>query len=643
MKKQATKKPVSKTIPVSKQKTPYNLTQRDSAESALNVGRRVFLAGLMLAVPALTFTGCKNFTERAQSPDNQILRLTDDKKSVTKYIGDQCGIWGLRPAKIEGIGLAVNLKETGSNPKPSGQREYLFGELDSKSGESNIESVLAGRDTEMVLLKGILPPGIRKGENFDIEIRTMPNSDATSIENGMILQTRLRPMAQLGRSVKQGHVNAFAKGRVLVDSLFESRTDQANQMHGYILGGGVAMEDRPIGLSVRGEDVPPKTSTMISRAINNRFTHIDSSGHRGVAEPKTDRNIELIVPEAYKHNIGRYMQVVTNLAHSESATQRMVRIEKLTQQMVDPTKSGLTSLRLEGLGNDGLPALKRALRHTDLEVKFYAAQALAYMGETDGVDHLKFVAKTEPAFRWHALTALASLEDVEAGAALADLVHVKSAETRYGAFRAIRARSPHDPLVAGQWQGDFFLHRVPSETQGMMHFSRSKRPEIVIFGEDQTVGDDFLHVESGMTVKSTGTGRVTVSRYRADKKVERLECSNNIGDVIEMLTKAGFGYGDLLKVFRNAKNSNSLNSRLVVNAVPKLGRSYVPGQSAEELPPEQSERFVATEPPELFREDVDQSGANPDAMRESKKKSEFSRRPSRLGRLEDLFGIGEKE
>ena len=632
------KKPASKTT-VSKKQTSYGVTKCKEATSPAEVGRRAFLAGLMLAAPLLTAAGCKNFTERAQSPDNQILRLTDEKKSVTKYIGDQCGIWGLRPAKIEGIGLAVNLRDTGSNPKPSGQRDYLVGELDTKSEKSNIESVLAGSDTELVLLQGMLPPGIRKGENFDIEIRTMPNSEATSIENGMVLQTRLRPMAQLGRSVKQGHVNAIAKGRILVDSLFESRTDQPNQMHGYILGGGVCMEDRPIGLSVRGDDVPPKTSTMISRAINNRFTKIDKSGHRGVAEPKTDRNIELTIPEVYRHNIGRYMQVVSNLAHSESAAQRMVRIEKLAEDMLDPTMSGLTSLRLEGLGNDGLPALKRALRHTDLEVKFYAAQALAYMGETDGVDHLKFVAETEPAFRWHAMTALASLEDVEAGSALSELMHTKSAETRYGAFRAMRARSPHDPMVAGRWQGDFFLHRVPSDTQGMMHFSRSKRPEIVIFGDDQTVGDDFLHVESGMTVKSNGTGRVSVSRYSADQKVQRMECSNKVGDVIEMPTKAGFGYGDLLQVFREAKNSDALNSRLVVNAVPKLGRSYVPGQSAEELPPEQSERFVASEPPELFREDNLEQNVN----LQSDKKPEFSRRPARWSKLEDLFGVGDEE
>jgi hypothetical protein len=118
-----------------------------------------------------------------------------------------------------------------------------------------------------------------------------------------------------------------------------------------------------------------------------------------------------------------------------------------------------------------------------------------------------------------------------------------------------------------------------------------------------------------------------------------MECSNKVGDVIEMPTKAGFGYGDLLQVFREAKNSDALNSRLVVNAVPKLGRSYVPGQSAEELPPEQSERFVASEPPELFREDNLEQNVN----LQSDKKPEFSRRPARWSKLEDLFGVGDEE
>ena len=166
----------------------------------------------------------------------------------------------------------------------------------------------------------------------------------------------------------------------------------------------------------------------------------------------------------------------------------MERLEKLDQQMGEPSAAAITSLRLEAYGKEGIPALKRALRHNDLEVQFHAAQALAYLGHADGVDVLKLSAKQEPAFRWHSLTALASLNDSSATKALEELLHVNSAETRYGAFRSLRVQAPVGPVTSGKWlAGDFYLHEIQSEAEPMMHFSRSKRPEIVVFGDQQTV------------------------------------------------------------------------------------------------------------------------------------------------------------
>ncbi len=574
-----------------------NQTLRSNQQNRLiRLSRRLLLAMFVVSVP-----GCKNFVERAQSPDHQILQMDESRKDGVRYIGDACSIGGLSYAKIEGIGLAVGLDGTGSNPRPSGQRDYLVQEIESKSDGIDVEKMLASPGTELVLMQGLLPPGIRKGEKFDIEIRTLRNTDATSLENGVVLQTRMKPMANLGGTVKLGHVNALGKGTILVDALFETRKDQPNHLHGYILGGGLALEDRKLSLVLNGKEVEAKTSTQISLAINERFTKVDKGGRHGVAEPKTDRAIELDVPESYRHNIGRYLQVITHLAFAETSGQRLSRLEKLEREILEPGRAGEAALRLEALGKDGVPVLRRALRSPELEVRFHAAQALAYLGEIDGLDELRMVAESEPAFRWHALTALASIEDIEAGLALTDLMHLKSAETRYGAFRAMRARTPETALARGSGLSDFFLHRIPSDAEPMLHFSRSKRAEIVVFGEGQTVDEDFLHVESGTTVKGIGNGKVSITRYRVDGSEDRQICSNRVGDLIEALAKSGLSYGDLLKLFRESKNAGTLNSRLVVNAVPRLGRTFIAGESDEELPPEQSERYVAEALPELFQ------------------------------------------
>ncbi len=386
-----------------------NETERGQGQ-LMRVGRRVFLAGLVV-----TATGCNNMINRAQSPDDAALvKLVDEKEDKTKYVGDICGIYGLNFAKVEGIGLAVALDDTGSSAEPSGQRDHLLRELESNRNIDNAKSLLSDSDTEIVIMQGMLPPGIREGENFDLEVITLPSSKATSIENGMILQTRMRPMARLGRGVKEGHVTALGKGRILVDALFEVRQDESNHLHGIVLGGGKALENRPLGLTIRTEHYSPKTTTLMSRAINARFTTVGEAGRQGVAEPKTDRKIELVVPNNYLNNVGRYLAVINNIAYNEPVSQRVERMEKLDRQLREPATSGKAAIRLEALGRDGIPALKRALRHDDLEVRFHAAEALAYSGQSDGIDILKNAVEVEPAFRWHALTALASLDDVSA-------------------------------------------------------------------------------------------------------------------------------------------------------------------------------------------------------------------------------------
>ncbi|MEM7785383.1 MAG: flagellar basal body P-ring protein FlgI [Planctomycetota bacterium] len=582
-------------------------------------------------------SGCQNMIGRGQSPDSQVLSLYENKVPTTKYIGDLCGIYGLNFAKVEGIGLAVDLNGTGSDPKPSGQRDQLLQELKHKKKIKNPKQLLTSKDTELVVMKGYLAPGLRKGETFDLEVIPLGGTEATSLENGMIMQTSLKPMARLGGGVKQGLEVALARGRITIDSVFESRDDQSNRIHGVVLGGGKALEDRPLGLSIRTEDYTTKTTTHMARAINNRFTTVDNAVRVGVAEPKTDRLVELKVPGGYKHNVGRYLGVIRNIAFDEKIDDRVNRLDELEQELNDPGKSGLAAIRLEAIGKQGIPALKRALRHHDFEVQFHAAEALAYSGESDGIDILQKAAKEEPAFRWHALTALASIESSSAGSAILDLLNEESAETRYGAFKALREHSPQDPTVQGDWlAGDFFIHEVHSKASPMIHFSRKTRPEIVVFNPDQTVTEDFLHVETGLTIRSEGD-KVSISSYSTDFGKQKKVCSNRIADLVRTLGTMGFGYGRQLKMFRSAMKSGTINTRLVVNAVPKLGRDYVAAEN--ELPAEKSKKYVNRPLPELFRSGDEES----DLLRVEEAtvgaidREIEERQPSRWGKLKGLF------
>ncbi|MCH2182153.1 MAG: flagellar basal body P-ring protein FlgI [Mariniblastus sp.] len=540
------------------------------------------LSGMLL----VGLVGCGNIIPRGQSPDESLIAMDGESKE-TIYIGDICKVWGLNYAPVEGIGLVSSLDGTGSNPAPSGQRDHLVTELKSNEDLSDPKEAIASENTSMVLIKGLLPPGIKKGERFDVEVRLMPKSDTRSLQYGQLMKTRMRPMMSTGRTVKLGRVNAISTGSVLVDSVFESRQDEPNQTRGWIFGGGVATADRTLALKVFTEDTKVKVTRSIAYSINNRFTKVLSNSRQGVATPKSDRHISLEVPKVYRQNIGRYFQVLMNMAVDERPELRVNRLDRLDNELQQPASSARASLELEAFGEEGVPVLKRALNHPDQIVRFHAAQSLAYMQHSDGVDDLVEIAENEPSYRWHALTALASLAEPAAANGLNQLMHVRSAETRYGAFRALREHSPDDPGVEGQWLADdFYFHVIPSTTDSLLHLSRSKRPEIVLFGEQQSVSDNFLYVETGLTIQALGNGKVKIIRYMPQQGEVRKTCSAQLAELIPQLADLGCDYTVLVNLFRETMDSDMLQTRLVVNAVPRIRKPEEltgdnPGDSAE--------------------------------------------------------------
>ena len=138
--------------------------------------------------------------------------------------------------------------------------------------------------------------------------------------------------------------------------------------------------------------------------------------------------------------------MVRAIALRETPGERVVRIESLKGQLLDPVTTARAAIQLEAIGEDGAHVLREGLNSPDLEVRFYAAEALAYLDHEEAAPVLADTALRESAFRWHALTALSAMDHVQAYEALNELLHVPSAETRYGAFRALahaqRSRPP---------------------------------------------------------------------------------------------------------------------------------------------------------------------------------------------------------
>lgn len=538
-------------------------------------GRRDFLAwmaaGFALAGMGL-LPGCKALNTRSQSPDKPDNEKSDEPS--VKLVGDVADPVGLNWVRVETIGLVTNLPGTGSNPPDGPERSMLLDEM-RKRGVQNPNQLLASPSTELVVVQGFLRPGIQEGDRFDIELRTLSRSDGTSLAGGFFMESRLKQMAvgmgRIGDAVAhEGRPLARAKGPVMVAPGAKSKVDLTR---GRVLGGAVATESRDLGLVISKKNY--QIAKRIGAAVNRRFNMFRGGVKTEVAVPKSNEFVLLKVHPRYKDNIERYIKVVRALPISENVTQHQARLQLLERQLFEPIASASAALKLEALGKESIPVLKKGLHAPQLEVRFYAAEALAYLDESDAAAPLAKAAREEPAFRAYALAALSAMDDYAAREALRELLSSPSAETRYGAFRALWAMPTRDPLVQGEdLNGQLSLNVLPIDGPPMIHVTRSFRPEIVAFGTDLEFSSPMSLQAGSIMVNCQQGNRVTVSRFEANQPDKKRTVSTRVEDVIRAIVELGGTYPDVVQAIQQAKSTGALSCRFEVEALPQGGRAF---------------------------------------------------------------------
>ena len=61
-------------------------------------------------------------------------------------------------------------------------------------------------------------------------------------------------------------------------------------------------------------------------------------------------------------------------------------------------KAGEAALKLECIGANAIPTLKRGIESNDRDVRYFAAEALAYLNDDSGVEILADAAANRPGF-----------------------------------------------------------------------------------------------------------------------------------------------------------------------------------------------------------------------------------------------------
>jgi hypothetical protein len=362
---------------------------------------------------------------------------------------------------------------------------------------------------------------------------------------------------------------------------------------------------------------------------------------KGAAVPKRDNYIDLSVSPRYKHNLARYLRVVRNIAVRENPIERVERLQLLEKKLLEPATAGQAALQLEAIGNEAAAALRAGLTSSDLEVRFYAAEALAYLDQAEAAAPLGQAARDESAFRWHALTALASMTHASALDALNELLHAPSVETRYGAFRSLRTRNAADPATKGEMlDRKFRYHVVPTTGEPLVHVARSRLPEIVVFGHEQRLkSPKFLFAGRQIMITTLDNGELKVGRFQAGQDTQYETCGTELDSLIRTIVRLGGGYSEVVQCLQEARKAGCLEARLAVEALPRPNRKFyrdddpLPeapvdvsegdgGESIGQTSPDDGlpavQRRATTPAPEMFTDGIATGQANQEAREGSR-------------------------
>jgi Flagellar P-ring protein len=558
------------------------------------MNRRVTVTGLRKAVPnslwlpgvlLFAFVGCATSNPKARL---QVEEETDRDRYGVKTVGDWTTVGNATGVQLAGVGLVTGLPGTGGESPADGYRTMLEDQL-RKKGVRNIKELLSSPDNSLVVVTAHIPAGASVGDPIDVEVTLPPRSRATSLRGGFLQECSLfnyefakniSPTYPGPDHALKGNTMARASGPLLVG--FGDGDEAARVRRGRIWGGGRCTAETPFLLMLNADQQFARVAAVIADRVNETFCGaFHGAGPDGSAVAKASNNIAigLRVPPQYKLNIPRFLRVVRLIPLRESGgavsekADRRTYAQKLADDLLDPARTVAVALRLEALGPTSISSLRPGMDSKHPLVRFCAAEALAYLGSPSSGDVLAAAVDGQPALRAYALTALASLDEAVSRVKLKELLESSTDdETRYGAFRALRALDENDPAVRGELLNEsFWLHQVANNTPPLVHISSTRRAEIVLFGEEAFLKPPFSFLAGEFTVTSAADDtRCIVTRVPLrGGPPSRKQCSLKLADVLRMFAEFGGMYPEAVELLQQAQECQTLSCRVRVDALPQ--------------------------------------------------------------------------
>ena len=481
----------------------------------------------------------------------------------------------MHAAKIEGATLVRGLNGTGADEPPSTYQQLVLQDLQRDVDQKRTaKSQIASLDTAIVLLETIVPPGARVGDRLDVTLKLQPGSEATSVQGGYVRDAELYQY-MAADVIRRGYKLGVVDGYVTLDPDLVANKSPVAYKQGKIVGGAVVSRSRPIWLELKENERSPGVAKQVEDVINKRFSYTKTgyAGKKKVAEAKAGATrINLEVPDEYRDNIVRYVNVVCAISFFETSDELNERIDRLAVQLLNPETSEFASIQLEAIGPRNekvLDAIRKGMTSPDAAVRFNSAITSAYFNErSDRQQTARILAEfaaTDPERRPAALATLGVCmkTSFDVDAELRKLLAAPENETRYGAFRALWTRNPSDYMIQGEnLANQFAYHCLNCGGTPFAHVAMSDRPEIVLFNADQIFlqGEIYIEANPRLTIRADGD-EIVVKKYETTDGVnQQRRVGFKVDETIRAIVEIGGSYSDVVSFLTQAKSAGHLKS-----------------------------------------------------------------------------------
>jgi len=364
--------------------------------------RRTVTTLAVLIIAALLVPACVSGSAQKPRPVRVPVPPRDVPSALRGIIGSQATVRGLEPTRISGLGFVVGLNGTGGgvlNDRVAFHMEREMGLMGVGTGAfegtpfegMSPRRLLQNKDTAVVVVQALVPPGSPEGARFDVFVRAL---NATSLEGGKLYTTELRigpaiafggPQTQkVGESRGNIFINPFAEPGE-VDSVVTRTT-------GRILNGGVVTTSRNLRIAL--DNPSHSRARQVVSAINSRFP--ERPGDNGpIAVGRDENDIEVTVPRSYLDRSAEFAQILAHIQIDQTSPHIYARryVDALRRE---PYLADQLSWALHALGEPALPFLRELYDDSELVPRLAALRTGARLNDPRVAPNLQELAMTGP-------------------------------------------------------------------------------------------------------------------------------------------------------------------------------------------------------------------------------------------------------